>query len=123
MDQYDQILTQAHELGEQRHPDAPAHHHAAFANSVAYGVTGASGGFGGPSMREHWSSRLLHNAGMPGQIDFDCSVKLVEDACYGALTLEMAQMLECEYCFDDAPGEQEEAQRLLSAPPFNPENN
>jgi hypothetical protein len=106
-------LTRAYTLGQERHPAAPAAHHAAFANSVAEAVTGWSGGYGGPSMREHWASRLLGRAGTPGTIPFDLAVSTVEEACYGPITLEIARMLTFEACFDDADGEQEEAERLL----------
>ena len=112
-DQMADALTQAMTLGRAKHPDAPAAHHAAFANSVAYAVTGWSGGYGGPSMREHWSSQLIHQAATPGAVGFDDAVKVCEDACYGPLTTEIASMLPDEHCFDDAPGEREEALRLL----------
>ncbi len=108
------ILTRAYALGRERHPTAPAAHHAAFANSVAYAVEGWSGGYGGPSLREHWAARLLAQAGRPGSIPFDLAVTTVEAACYGPLTIEIARMLSVEQCFDDHDGEQEEAQRLLS---------
>lgn len=109
-----EALTEAMNLGRRTHSDAAAEHHAAFANSVAYAVTGWSGGYGGPSMREHAASRHLHNLGLrPGSISFDDAVKLVEEICYGPLTLAIAQMLEVEYCFDDPASEQEEALRLL----------
>ena len=48
IDNYSEILKKAYELGKATHPDAPNQHHAAFANSVACFVTGASGGYGGP---------------------------------------------------------------------------
>ncbi len=106
-------LSRALKLGEEKYKDAPAAHHAAFANSVAYALTGMSGGYGGPSMREHWAGRLAHQAGTPGQIDFEQAVSICEKACYGPLMAEIAQMLLDEHCFDDAPGELEEALRLL----------
>lgn len=110
---YDDALQQAMALGRNKHPNAPAEHHAAFANSVAYAVTGFSGGYGGPSMREHWCSRLIHQKGMPGQIGFDEAVGICEQVCYGPLTKEIAQMLDIEHCFDDAPGEQQQAQQMI----------
>ena len=112
-DQMADILTRAMALGREKHPDAPAAHHAAFANSVAYAVTGWSGGYGGPSMREHWAGRLAHQAGTPGAISFEKAVEVCEEVCYGPLTVEIARMLPDEHCFDDAPGEREEAFRLL----------
>lgn len=116
-EEYDAVLDRARRLGEERHPGAPAAHHAAFANSVAYAVTGWSGGYGGPSMREHWCSRLVApHRGLEG-LTFDRAVEICEQACYGPLTRDIARMLAEEEgrCFDDAPGEQEEAERLLSA--------
>jgi len=115
MDEYKAVLRRARQLGEERHPAAPAEHHAAFANAVAYAVTGCSGGgFGGPSMREHWCSRLVLAEVIPGEADFQHAISICERACYGPLTIEIARMLVLEHCFDDAPGEQEEALRLLS---------
>jgi hypothetical protein len=114
MDDFDVILNRALALGQTRHPEVPQAHHAAFANSVTYAVTGASGGFGGPSMREHWASRLAHRAGRPGELSFDRAVEIVEQACYGPLTIDIARMLDEEHCFDDAPGERELARQLLA---------
>lgn len=112
--EYEDVLNRAMELGKEKHPEAPQHHHAAFANSVATLVTGWSGGFGGPSMREHWACRVAEAKGTVGQFSFDDAVTAVEEACYGQLTLDHANMLEEEHCFDDAPGEVEAAQRLLA---------
>lgn len=110
--EHDEVLDRAMKLGKEKHPSAPQHHHAAFANSVATLVTGWSGGFGGPSMREHWAARVA--TGEPGSYNFDDAVTAVEEACYGALTIDHAQMLEDEHCFDDAPGEVEQAERMLA---------
>ncbi len=109
----DDILARAYRLGQERHPDAPSQHHAAFANTVAYLMTGWSGGYGGPSMREHWAARVGTRVGTLGSITFDQAVEAIEAACYGPLTLEIARMLNLEHCFDDPEGEPEEALRLL----------
>ena len=112
---YNNILREARRIGEERHPDAPAEHHSAFANSVAYAVTGWSGGYGGPSMREHWASRVVaRRFGGSGHCSFNEAVAALDECCYGPLTLEHALMLECEHCFDDAPGEVEAARQLLA---------
>ena len=115
MEKYDEALERAMKLGKERHSNAPAQHHAAFANSVAYLVTGMSGGYGGPSMREHWASRIGHSKGEVGAFSFEGAVEAVEGCCYEPLTIEHACMLDVEHCFDDAPGEVEEARRLLAA--------
>lgn len=111
MDEYTNILEKAFNLGKERHPNAPAEHHGAFANSVAYLVTGFSGGYGGPSMREHYACRQ----GIGGQCSFDGAVTIVEPICYRPLTLEIAKMAVEEHCYDDAPGEFQEAIRFLGS--------
>ncbi len=112
--EHDEVLERAMKLGKEKHPEAPQHHHAAFANTVATLVTGWSGGYGGPSMREHWAARVAEAKGTDGSFSFDDAVTTVDEACYGALTIDHARMLEEEHCFDDAPGETEAAQRLLA---------
>lgn len=115
MKDYNSILQEAWRIGKERHPDAPAEHNAAFANSVAYAVTGASGGYGGPSMREHWASRVaISRFGGSGRCSFEEAVAALDECCYGPLTLEHALMLRCECCFDDASGEVEAAHQLLA---------
>ena len=116
MENYDSILKRAYEYGKNQHPDAPAEHHAAFANSVAYAMTGASGGYGGPSMREHLASRLVISKFGAGanRCTFEQATELLDDCCYGKLTLQHALMLDDEHCFDDAPGEIDIAHELLA---------
>lgn len=109
---YDKILDRAMAVGAELHPGAPKEHHAAFANSVAYLVTGFSGGFGGPSMREHLAGRIGHAKGLVSNCAFEQAVEAVKVCCYGDLTVEHANMLE-EHCFDDAPGEVAQTRSLL----------
>jgi len=108
---YDSVLERARALGEERHPDAPAEHHGAFANSVACLVTGWSGGYGRPSMREHYACRQ----GVGGEYSFEEAVAIAEPICYGPLTPKIAMMAVEDPCFDDAPGEFREAIRLLGS--------
>ena len=110
MKEYNNVLDRAMKLGQERHPAAPVQHQAAFANSVAYLVTGMSGGFGGPSMREHAAGR----ARCGERLGFDDAVAECEVVCYGPLTTAIAAMVNCEHCFDDAPGEVEEAHKILA---------
>ena len=113
--EYDVLLDRAFEYGEKHHPDAPVQHHAGFANSVAYAVTGLVGGYGGPTMRQHLASQLViskYGIGA-GRCTFEQAVELLEECCYGKITLAHASILACEYCSDDAPGEIEEAERLI----------
>lgn len=115
MADYSETLEKALAIGKERHPDAPSQHHAAFANSVAYAVFRASGGYGGPSMREHWASRVVASATGGQPCSFEQAIDLLDECCYGPLTVQHAYMLDCEYCFDDAPGEVEQARKLLAA--------
>jgi len=106
IDRFNEVLERAMKLGREKHPEATPQHHAAFANSVAAIICAASGGYGGPSLREHWASRQLRTD------DFDEAVKAAEPICYGPMTIEIARMIG-EYNFDDPPGDVEEAWRLL----------
>lgn len=113
MEDYRKLLKKAQELGKKRHPDAPVEHHAAFANSVAYAVTQMSGGYGGPSMREHLASRVIASSYGSRPCSFEQATNLLDECCYGPLTMQHALMLDLEYCFDDAPGEYETAMEML----------
>ena len=116
MENNDLILEAALEYGKSRHPDAPIEHHAAFANAISFAVTNMSGGYGGPSMREHLASRLIISKFGAGanRCTFEQATELLDDCCYGKLTLQHAHMLIDEYCFGDAPGEIEAAFGLLA---------
>lgn len=48
-----QVLERAMAQARERYPRVSPELRAAYANSVAYAVTGLSGGYGGPSVREH----------------------------------------------------------------------
>jgi len=61
-DEYSDVLERAMAWASENHPNASSQKKAAFANSVAYAVTGASGGYGGPSVREHAACRIVHQA-------------------------------------------------------------
>lgn len=123
--EYTEVLSRALAWGKQRHPDAALQRHAAFANSVAYLVTGAAGGYGGPSIREHCVSWSLAGDGfnaladtslgaltlqMPdgrlpraGDWEFDRACAFAEPIVYGPLPAMAARIIEQEYCFDDDP--------------------
>jgi len=98
-------------------------HKAAFANSVAYLVTGMSGGYGGPSLREHLVSWSLGTPGtigiggqamttitpgnlpLPGSWSFEAAVAHAAPLCFDPAEkyLLLIQIQEREYCFDDDP--------------------
>jgi hypothetical protein len=123
------ILQRAMQHAIAHHTGASLQHRAAFANSVAYLVTGASGGFGRPSIREHlcsWS--LVGNLGtieaisiggqtmtymkpdgsLPcsGQWKYEDAIAHCEPLCFGDISLwrnRALQIQEREHCFDDDP--------------------
>lgn len=119
---YSEALEKALAEGKRRHPSAPIQHHGAFANSVAYLVTGASGGYGGPSCREHAVSHsaLLQGGGkqttaagmnafvpgpgrtVPGQWEYAAACNFADPICYGPMTDLHHQCYRTEHCFDDA---------------------
>lgn len=123
--QVSQILARAKDWGQKKYPNAAVQRHAAFANSVCYLVTGLSGGYGGPSIREHavsWSligdgSRAIAqtNLGnltvlfpdgrlpMPGHWDFNRACQFAETIVYGQLPAIAKAIIEQEHCFDDDP--------------------
>lgn len=126
-----EILEKAMQWAESNRPNESIQHKAAFANSVAYLVTGASGGYGGPSLREHLVSWLL--AGKAGKNEavniggtamtlqcpdgslpragtwtfekavFHCNRLCFDPAVQYKNTL--VQIQEREYCFDDDPAD------------------
>ena len=78
--QTNQVLSKALAWAKRNYSQASAAHRAAFANSVSYLVTGFSGGYGGPSLREHllsWSLGEVGSVSVGGVVD--CSPKDVEN--------------------------------------------
>jgi|SanBayMetagenome_1026888.scaffolds.fasta_scaffold51156_2 hypothetical protein len=102
IDQHSEILKNAHDIGKQKYPDAPSEHHAAFANSVAYLCTGASGGYGGPSCREHACGRKGGLVKLTGEWSFEDAIAFCDDLCYGQLTDYHRMLFRLEACFDEA---------------------
>ena len=106
-DEYEEILQRARQLVEERRPEASAQKKAAFANSVAYLVTGWAGGFGGPSVREHTASRQYGQKGpLNGLWPFEeaCNLLISENGpVFGPLTSFHRQCWTEEYCFDNDP--------------------
>jgi len=119
-----ETLRKAMEWAKANRPASSLQHKAAFANSVSYLVTGASGGFGGPSIREHlcsWSlgETIAVNVGseamtaiipgnlpMPGSWDFQTAIEHCDRLCFAPVDVfrnQLLQILEREYCFDDDP--------------------
>ena len=107
-DEYTEVLERAMAWARENRPDASPHRHAAFANSVAYAVTGMSGGYGGPSMREHAASREVVNHGynLDHHLDYEKAIEVLgreDGVIFGPLTDLHRACWECEHCFDDDP--------------------
>lgn len=62
MSTFHETLEAAMRWGKEHYPDAHPSRHAAFANSVAYAAYRMSGGYGGPSIREHAASKALNDS-------------------------------------------------------------
>ncbi|OQA03212.1 MAG: hypothetical protein BWY68_00802 [bacterium ADurb.Bin400] len=99
---YDEVLQRARRLAEERHPQASTQTHVAFANSVASLVTGSSGGYGGPSVREHAASQMHGGR----NYTFEEAVELLLDP-QGVIFGPIAEIHRIcwtdEHCFDDDP--------------------
>jgi hypothetical protein len=133
---YNEVLESALTHGKNLYPSAPLQHHAAFANSVAYLMTGASDGYGGPSCREHsvsWAlsgvngnqAQVETNLGtltlqypdgsLPsaGQWEYEKALSFAEPLCYGELTNLHYECYRHEHCFDDSPEDIEQIKKFL----------
>ncbi len=117
---WDAAFNKAFAWCQDKYPDASEYHRHAFANSVAYLVTGASSG-SGPSIREHCVSMALagdgENVGLfqfpdgrvarAGEWKFERACEFAEPICFGPLP-QMAHRFwaeQCQICFDDDPAD------------------
>jgi hypothetical protein len=127
------ILQRAMQYAIAHQPSASLQHRAAFSNSVAYMVTGSSGGLGGPSIREHlcsWSlagdlgtigavslggeamTVIYPDGTLPktGEWEYEAAIAHCTPLCFGDIRQwrdRALQILEREYCFDDDPADLE----------------
>lgn len=99
----DKVLEKAMSWINEHRPDASDQKKAAFANSVAYLVTGWSGGYGGPSVREHAAARLKTQK--PSWTFEEACAELNRDdgVIFGPITDLHRLCWEQEHCFDDDP--------------------
>ena len=151
MNNFEEILNLALKWGRDNYPNAHMTRHAAFArrslrhasafaNSVTYLVTEASpvghgtcatsGGYGGPSLREHAVSWSLAKDGAtdtrsgitviypdgriprPGQWSYEKALAFCEPICYGNLPAICKRIAESEYHFDDDPKDTDQLKKL-----------
>jgi len=121
----ERVLEKALAWAKRNYSQASPAHQAAFANSVSYLVTGFSGGYGGPSLREHLVSWSLGEVGsvslggvamttvrptkpLPGEWQFEEAVAFAAPLCFEpaeAFGEKLLQIWEREYCFDNDPGD------------------
>lgn len=126
MDYYQKCLSWARVWGEGEASGSSPQKHAAFANAVAYLCTGWSGGYGGPSVREHAVSWSLSGAGgrqevaktnlgplvvqypdgtlpQAGEWEFEAACQFAAPIVFGPLTDLHRQVWSAEHHFDDDP--------------------
>jgi hypothetical protein len=120
---WQEIRDLAMEWAIDNRPKADQNHREAFANSVAYLVTGASGGSHGPSLREHlvsWSlmgrmgrvgvggvTVIYPDGSLPpaGNWSFDEAIAYASPLCFDDPEKHIDKLLQIsgsEHCFDDA---------------------
>jgi hypothetical protein len=103
-EEYDSLLERAHALARERFPEASAQKWAAFANTVAGLLTGVSGGYGGPSVREHVAGQMLESK---HQAFEELTEELLspDSLIFGPLREEHLDFWseQSEICFDDDP--------------------
>lgn len=97
------IAAQALRWADANYPEASVQHRTAFANGVAVLVTGESGGYGGPSIREHAITAHKND-----QILWDelAAIALAAPIAFGPLDIELAQLIAAtKQCRDDDPAD------------------
>jgi len=84
---FHETLESAMRWGKEHYPNACRQKHAAFANSVAYAAYRMSGGYGGPSVREHAANKAIIESGIDWQDKPEEEIyAFVAPVCYGPLT-------------------------------------
>ena len=99
---YSKVLEDAKKFIDAAKPNASSQKRAAFANSVAYLVTRMSGGFGGPSVREHAASYELGDREW-SYGDAVAELQRDDGLIFGPLTPAHRTCFQNEHCFDDDP--------------------
>ncbi len=99
------VLEKAMKLVKEKYPNASPQKKAAFANTVQTLVTGLSGGYGGPSVRELAACEMYANLGM---ISFQKATDLLLDKnglIFGPIQEihRATYVRDKEICFDDDP--------------------
>ncbi|MCP4523058.1 MAG: hypothetical protein GY828_02455, partial [Candidatus Gracilibacteria bacterium] len=95
----EEVLEASLKVVRKYQPDKSKHHFA-FANVVGYLVTGYSGGYGGPYIREHYAVRLSKERDM----SFEKAVRSMlpsEGPLFREFTDEHKKVFIQEHCFND----------------------
>ncbi|MFG1858942.1 hypothetical protein ACGFJT_44405 [Actinomadura geliboluensis] len=106
MDAHSSTLHKALELARKKYPNVAPELHTAFANTVAFAVTGVDGGFGPASCREHLASRKY----ILNQVTYEQATREMldpEGPIFGPLTEAHREVFESESCHNDAPADRE----------------
>jgi hypothetical protein len=106
--QSEELIEHAQAWGRARHPNASQEKHAAFVNSVFYARSGATGPFGGPSLREHIADQSAHKYPVHwAEQPLETLLCFLEPLIYGPLTEEHLHwwILHKDICFDDDPAD------------------
>lgn len=112
---YDVVLEAAKDFADTTKKNASNYHRAAFANSVAYALTGVSGGYGGPSIREYAAGSVLGNR--TKNISFSEAVQILSDdngVIFGPITdlhRRYWRDIPQEEMFDNDPDDLEELKK------------
>lgn len=107
-----EILRAARAWGEEHYPQASVQKHAAFANSVQYVMIRASGGFGGPSVRELAVTKAFNDSGR-SITDAEQAYAFVSPIVYGPLTDLHHHVWDEQQaiCFDNDPEDERALKR------------
>jgi hypothetical protein len=107
-DMFQQVLADALAWAKKKYAGASPQKLAAFANSVAYGMTGWAGGYGGPSVREHVAGNMLRQKVLlTPNLSFEEACAEVEGLVFGPLTPAHQAVFKREHTFDDDPADLE----------------
>ena len=108
---YSKYLEDALHYAQTKFTSAPIEHQRSFANSVAHALTGMTGGYGGPSMREHLAARKSSRFDRLTST-FKDACKLLEACCFGPITDEHAKIFVIEHCFHDTEEDTKTAEEI-----------
>lgn len=100
------VAARAMSWANANYPESSIERRAAFANGVALLVTGESGGYGGPSIREHAIARQKKDRALWDEIS---AIALAAPIAFGLLDVDLARTIAASSpCRDDDPADLEQ---------------